>query len=385
MKIMKKFIYQILALTLLCLAGCGGGGAESPALAQNVVISAVTEETVAEELVWSGNITPAETTRLSFKVAGVIEDIYVHAGEAISAGQTLARLEAGDYEIQVRAAAAAWQAALAQTENILPAQVSQAKAQLDLTLANYARTRELYEAGAASAVNLEEITAKKTADEAVYTQATEALAVGRAETERARAAYDLALSQLADVEIKSPWDGVTLRVLAAAGESAAAGYPALAVGRTGEMWAEIGLTDAEAARLTPGLAAEVYVYGLEETRRGSLDEIGALADSATRAFTGRVRLDNADGRLRAGMIAQVTIEMQGEKRLLAPAAAVLHLAEGDVVYIYDANSGVARRRPVETGEIRGGRVEALAGLSPGEQVIVEGQFKLRDGDPVSPQ
>ncbi|MDR1069985.1 MAG: efflux RND transporter periplasmic adaptor subunit [Gracilibacteraceae bacterium] len=381
---MKLRFCLCLACAVFLLTGCGGGP-EYAAPPQNVALSAVTSETIAEELVWSGNITPAETARLSFKVAGVIEDIYVHAGDAVTAGQTLARLDAGDYEIQTRAAAAALQAAVAQTEHVLPAQVSQAKAQLDLTLANYTRVRELYAAGAVSAVDLEEITAKKTADEAVYAQAAEALNIGRAETERARSAYDMALSQLAAAEIKSPWDGVVLQVVAAAGESTAAGYPVLALGQTAEMWAEIALTDAETVGLTTGLPAAVYVYGPEDTWRGSLDEIGALADSATRAFTGRIRLNNADGRLRAGMIARVGIERRGEERVLIPAAAVLHLADGDFVYIYDAGSGAARRRPVETGEIRGDKVEALTGLAPGDQLIVEGQFKLRDGEQVTPQ
>ncbi|MDR1320258.1 MAG: efflux RND transporter periplasmic adaptor subunit [Gracilibacteraceae bacterium] len=381
---MKLRFCQCLTFAVFLLTGCGGGP-EHAAPPQTVALSPVTSETIAEELVWSGNITPAETARLSFKVAGVIEDIYVHAGDAVAAGQTLARLDAGDYEVQTRAAAAALQAAAAQEEHILPAKVSQAKAQLDLTLANYARARELYEAGAVSAVALEEITAKKTADEATYAQATEALNIGRAEAERARSAYDLALSQLAATEIKSPWDGVVLQVVAAAGESTAAGYPVLALGQTAEMWAEIGLTDAETTRLAPGLAAAVYVYGPEDTWRGSLDEIGALASSVTRTFTGRVRLSNADGRLRAGMIARVSIELPGKDRVLIPAAAVLHLADGDFVYIYEAESGAARRRQVETGEIRGDKVEALTGLAPGDQLIVEGQFKLRDGERVTPQ
>jgi multidrug resistance efflux pump len=99
------------------------------------------------------------------------------------------------------------------------------------------------------------MTAKKTADEAAYAQAAEALEIGRAETERARAAYDMALSNLAAAEIKCPWDGTVLQVIAAAGESTAAGYPVLALGRTSEMWAEIGLTDTEASGLTTGLPA----------------------------------------------------------------------------------------------------------------------------------
>jgi RND family efflux transporter MFP subunit len=336
-------------------------------------------------MVWSGQIVPTETIKLSFKVAGVIADIDVRAGEPVTAGQRLARLQTGDYDIQARAAEAGWRAAAAQAETVLPARLNQARAQLDLTLASYERTAELFAAGAVSAVNLEEITAKKTVDEAAYAQAAAALAIGRAEAERVRAAYDLALSNLAAAEILSPWDGVVLQVIAATGESAAAGYPALALGRTAEMWAEIGLTDAEVSELTTGSPAEVYVYGPEDTWRGALEEIGALADSLTRSFTGRVRLDNTDGRLRAGMIARVSLALSGREYILVPISSVLRRAEGDAVFIYDAAAGAARRRPVETGEILGDRVEVRSGLAPGDSLIVEGQFKLRDGDEVKPQ
>ncbi|MDR1960968.1 MAG: efflux RND transporter periplasmic adaptor subunit [Gracilibacteraceae bacterium] len=369
---------------LCALAGCGG--ASPPSVPpQSVAILSVTAETLTEELVWSGNIVPAETAKLSFKISGVIADVSVRAGDAVQSGQVLARLNPDDCETQVRAAEAQWRAATLQAENILPAGLAQAKAQLDLTLANYARALELYEAGAISAVSLEEIAAKKTADEAVHTQALEALDIGRAEAERARAAYDFALSSLAATEIKSPWDGVVLQVIAAAGESTNAGYPVLVLGQTAEMWVEIGLTDEESVRLTPGLAAEVYVYGPEDTRAGVLEEIGALADSLTRNFTGRVRLPGTDGRLRAGMIARVSIALPGYEGILAPVSSVLHLADGEAVYIYDAAAGTALRRPVETGETRGDRVEILSGLAPGDSLIVEGQFKLRDGEKVTPR
>jgi multidrug resistance efflux pump len=254
---MKQPLVPLLVSAVL-LSGCGANvptdRSEEP---QRVRVVPVAAETVSEELVWSGQITPAETVKLSFKVAGVIEDVYVHAGETVAAGQVLARLQSADYEIQTRAAAAALQAATVQAEEILPAKLRQARAQLDLTLANYERIHSLYEAGAVTAVALDEITAKKAVDEATWTQAAEALRIGRAEAERAQAAYDLPQSNLAATEITSPWDGQVLQVIAAAGESTAAGYPVLALGSTADMWAEIGLTDAETARLTTGLTTDV--------------------------------------------------------------------------------------------------------------------------------
>jgi RND family efflux transporter MFP subunit len=366
------------------LGGCGGHDAETAPAPQNVVLWEVAEGGGAEEMSWSGVIKPAESAKLSFKVAGVIAEVAVGEGEAVMEGQTLARLKSGDYEIQARAAEAQWQSAVAQAESVAPETAKAAKAQLDLTLANYERVRLLYEELAAPESALDELSAKKKADEAAYEQALEALDIGRAEAERARAAYDMALGNLADVEIRAPWDGVVMQQVAEAGEIVAAGYPVLAVGRVSEMLAEIGVTDVERGRLEAGMRASVHVFGPDDVWTGEVEEVGALADSMTRNFTVRVRLDNADARLLAGMAAQVSIELPTEARVMAPMSSVIHLAGGDVAYVYDAAEGRARRRAVETGEITGDKVEILAGLEAGDMLIVEGQSKIKDGDEVSP-
>jgi RND family efflux transporter MFP subunit len=170
----------------------------------------------------------------------------------------------------------------------------------------------------------------------------------------------------------------------AAGEATAAGYPVLAVGRDAEMWAEFGVTDVEVGRLTPGMAAEVYVFGPERDFSGKLEEIGALADSQTRVFTARVRLSNPEALLKAGMIARVSILLPAGESVLAPVSSIIHLSGSDIVYVYDSVAGTARQRQVTTGALRGSRVEVLTGLEPGEQLIVEGQYKLRDGVRVNP-
>jgi RND family efflux transporter MFP subunit len=380
---LRRLCLPLVLLALLTtLAACGEKPPASPE-PQGIRTETVSRQAAGGGTAWSGNLVPAETAKLSFKVAGVIDEVTVNAGDAVTAGQMLARLKSSDYEIQTQAAHAQWQAAVLQEQNLIPTKISQAKAQLDLTRADFERVQSLYEAGAAPAADREAIAAKLTVDQATYQQALDTASIGHTETERALAAYDLAASNLAATKIVSPWDGIVLQQVAAAGELAAAGYPVLAVGKTREMWAEIGVTDTEASLLQPGLDAAVYVYGLEESRPGTVEEIGALADSLTRNFTVRVKLDNADGRLKAGMVAQVSIVFSGGDRILAPISSIIHLTTGDVVYVFDEAAGVARRRDVTTGEITGERVEVLSGLEPAEQLIVEGQFKLRDGDAVT--
>jgi membrane fusion protein (multidrug efflux system) len=56
--------------------------------------------------------------------------------------------------------------------------------------------------------------------------------------------------------------------------------------------------------------------------------------------------------------------------------------EAEKQYVYVVADGKAQRREVRIGGRRPGAVEVLAGLSAGDQVVVEGTQKVRDGAPV---
>jgi membrane fusion protein (multidrug efflux system) len=71
--------------------------------------------------------------------------------------------------------------------------------------------------------------------------------------------------------------------------------------------------------------------------------------------------------------------------LTLPRTAITYNPYGESVFIIEAKDGVqvVQRRPVKTGEVRGGRVEISEGLQAGQQVVSAGQNKLRNGQAVS--
>ena len=70
--------------------------------------------------------------------------------------------------------------------------------------------------------------------------------------------------------------------------------------------------------------------------------------------------------------------------MVAPAAAVVQEGTRSFVFTVDAGRH-AHRVPVRLGIANGTEVEVLAGLAPGEQVVVEGQNGLPDGTAVVPE
>ena len=97
------------------------------------------------------------------------------------------------------------------------------------------------------------------------------------------------------------------------------------------------------------------------------------ADSRT--LTVRIELPNRDGRLRPGMFASVALGGDAKPALLVPSEAVIRTGRRTLVMLA---AGDGRYHPAEVriGREAGGETEILAGLSPGENVVVSGQFLI---------
>jgi multidrug efflux pump subunit AcrA (membrane-fusion protein) len=87
--------------------------------------------------------------------------------------------------------------------------------------------------------------------------------------------------------------------------------------------------------------------------------------------------------LRAGQFARVTIPVGETRALLVPSAAVVQRGQMELVFVVVNRQ--AQLRLVKTGKRIGDTVELVSGFSAGEQVVVEGASRLRDGQPVEAQ
>ena len=108
-------------------------------------------------------------------------------------------------------------------------------------------------------------------------------------------------------------------------------------------------------------------------------------DPGTRSLRIRATLDNPQSRLRPGMFAEVrTVLPQRPAVLTLPQTAITYNPYGDSVFVIQGSGPETsvQRRQVETGDVRNGRVEIVSGLQAGDQVVIAGQVKLRNDQPV---
>lgn len=347
----------LLGLLGLVLVGCHREPAAEPP--RNVVrVAPATPFEASQQSVRSDYIAmlkgDVETT-LSFKVGGVVEllgrpgDQDWQEGTAIRKGDVLARLKQEDFVSQVKSA----------------------RARADQDALNYARELKLRASGAVSQQELEAADAAR---------------------EASAASLALAEQALKDSVLLAPFDGTIAARSLNSGETIAAGKPVLQLADLRQMSVELGLPDRAVTKVRVGSEFPVRVSTLEAKRfTGRVSEVGVAAKEGARLFRVVIKVPNAEGLLRSGMTASVTLADPSEVppgSVLVPMSALLSASPGKAthphqlaVFVVDADSQ-ARERLVQTEDLVRSSVIVSQGLHAGEQVVTAGASTLYDGAPV---
>jgi RND family efflux transporter MFP subunit len=337
-------VFPLLTLAAgLTLAACGNGGDVTTAKGAAPVRVAVVENApAAESLRAIGVLAPADEVRLAFKTGGVIRTIAVEQGAPVKEGQLLATL----------------------ADDEVASAVTQARAVAEQATRDLERGRALL------------------ADEVATREQVEDLATANAV---AGAQLRSALFNARHARIEAPADGVVLRRLAEPDEQVAAGQPVLVIGNTSAGWiVRAALSDRDIVRVQAGGAAEVTLDAYPGRRfAAEVVEIAAAADPETGTYEMKVSVDPAGARFIQGLVAKVTIaDPDAENVAVVPITSLLE-ADGRIATVFVvAKGGIAKRVSVQTGRLLGERIEVIAGLALGDQVVTEGAAWLDDNDPI---
>ena len=132
-------------------------------------------------------------------------------------------------------------------------------------------------------------------------------------------------------------------------------------------------------RLGQDVRVEVEAYP-GKVFRGVLSKASPVVDPETRSAPIEVNLENADGGLRSGMFAKLTIVVARRAgAVVVPREAIV---EGPVPSVFVIKDGKASKRILKVGLANDAQSEVLEGLKPGESVAVFGLYGLKDGSAV---
>jgi len=145
--------------------------------------------------------------------------------------------------------------------------------------------------------------------------------------------------------------------------------------------AEVDLPEPYFESVSMGSPVKIEVGSVETQVEGRIIAVNPKIDPQTRTFLIKVRVENRQERLKAGLFCSGLLELPSVKGAIAvPSAAVLN-DEGRS-YVWVAREGTVERRLVQVGVSAEGFSQATDGLRPGEKVVVEGLGGLMDGSPI---
>jgi len=340
------WLATVATAAVLTAAGCSNGTAKDKADASGADTAVPVEvqplRRAAMVAVYSGTapIEAHEEAEVVAKVAGEVRQIYVEEGDAVQAGQLLARLDGDRLRLNV-----------AQTE-----------ANLRKLERDYKRQLELSDRG---------LVAKGTAENAKF------------DLDALRASYDSARLELSYTEIRAPIRGVVSARHIKVGNTIKPNDPTFRVTDLDPLVAYVHIPEKEFQKIAPGQLADVVVDALGGAHfSGTISRISPTVDPQTGTFRARVEVPDSTRRLKPGMFGRFNIVYERrENALQLPRTAILDADGEQSVYVVVAG-GKAEQRRIATGLANSGWVEVLSGLKGDERIVVVGQAGLKTGTAV---
>ena len=305
---------------------------------------ALVEVALAETQTLSEMIEAVGTTRARQSVdivpeaSGRIEELHFSAGQFVKDGAILVRLD----------------------DTIERADMSEAMAKLTERERVLERVTQLRGSNAVAEATLEDAIAR--------------LAEARAQLDRAN-------QRLAERTIRAPFAGTVGLAETDFGARVSAGTFITRLDDLSDVEVEFSLPETLFARVEIGqdiAASSVAFPGRSFT--GKIEAVDSRIDPVSRSFRTRAVIPNPDGTLPAGMFMSLELTLSQSDRIVVPEEAIIFQAAE--TYVFGITDGKAQRIPVKTGQRQDGLVAVLDGLTEGDQVVVRGLHRVKDGGAV---
>lgn len=345
----------LVALVSTLLAGCGKQPA-APEPERAVRTQLVSASTASASHEYAAEVKARVESRLSFRVNGKLLSRAVNLGDAVKAGQVLARIDAQDLKLAEAAATAG---------------VAAARTNRDQAGADYKRFVDLQRQGFISAAELE--------------RRDSAFKAAQAQLEQAKAQADVQGNQAGYAQLVADGAGVVTGVDAEPGQVLAAGTPVVRIALDGPRDIVFSVPEDQIARVKaaaglPG-ALKARLWGGDKTWPLTLREVSAAADPVTRTFL--IKADAGKLDVKLGQSATVVLDLpQTAGVIKLPLAAVLQQSGKTSVWVLDGPSMTVKPQAVQVAGADGNEVVLASGLTPGQEVVVAGVHVLNPGQKV---
>lgn len=309
----------------------------------NINVEVLKHQSLTDKIMSTGSTMPDEEVDLTFESSGKVVAIYFTEGTHVKAGDLLAKIN----------------------DKPLQAELKKLEAQVPLARDRVYRQRTLLEKDAVSQEAFEQVST---------------------EYEKLMADIELVKANIAQTELRAPFDGVIgLRQVSEGAYVSSSSSVVAKLTKLSPLKIEFSIPERYSTDVKDGTPISFRM----STSSGSLADYKARVyaveskiDEGTRTLKVRALYPNQNEAILPGRYASVEITRSEIKDALAiPSEAVIPEMGKNVVYLY--KGGVAEPREIELGLRTESHVQILKGLSVGDTLITSGVMQLRTGMKVS--
>lgn len=334
-------------------AGPGGPGGGMPPMP--VEVTTLTAKPVEQTSEFVASLKSRRSTTIQPEVEGFITRITVRSGQNVARGTVLFEIDS-----------APEQAALASLQSTRPSRESD----VEFARRQVQRNKTLLEAGAISQREVEQFEAQLRSAEAQLKALDEQIRQQR--------------SQLSYYRVTSPNAGTVGDIPVNVGDRVTRSTMLTTVDENDVLELYINVPVQQAPQLKVGLPVRLLNDRGEVLATNRITFVSPAVDNATQSVLAKAQLVEGRGQFRSDQFVRARVVWSEAPGLTVPVTAVVRINAQFFAFVAEKSDQglVAKQKPVQLGEIVGNDYVVRGGLQPGEQLIVGGLQKIRDGAPV---
>lgn len=307
-----------------------------------VVVETVRISTISNVIEALGTTKANETVNITASVSEIVKQVQFRSAQRVKKGDVLLELESSEER-----------ALLTELEHTL----NEAKSQLQ-------RIQSLAKRGDASQSLLDE---------------------KQREYNVAHARLTAIQSRLEDRIIRAPFSGLVGLRNVSPGAFLAPGEIITTLIDDSQIKLDFNVASIHLTSLTPDMDINAKAKALgNQVFTGTVSSMNNYIDPVSRSITVRALLPNPNHLLKPGLLMEVELQANQRESILISEGALVQQGNTKFLYVISHHDGnlIAKKTNVLTGLRKNGKIEILEGIKAGDQIIVHGAMKIKDGSQV---
>ena len=203
----------------------------------------------------------------------------------------------------------------------------------------------------------------------------------QAKVKALKAQMDVVKSQLSELELRAPFDGILGIRQVSLGALIKPGDVVTTLDDLSSVKLDFSIAESHLPSVSVGqLVRATSVAYPGQIFEGKITSIASRVDPITRSIQIRASIDNPELKLRPGMLMQIELQKDLLETLVLPEQALVPV--DDKQFVYMVVDGTVKRQLVSVGQRKPGLVQILSGLNVGDEIVVEGTLRVREDSKV---